>query len=158
MGREIIWDFKPVNKMLLNVEASLQPLKQGCFLTAALWVPFCKAQKAWAGIESLPSREIALCLRCRHFCMLCTSTKRSLWFVPIISSQDAPEWPGAARILIPVHPRALQTACPGVPYIVLPYLMPHFPAREVRSVRVLWRGHLHLHLGHACKPGACTAN
>lgn len=37
-------------------------------------------------------------------------------------------------------------------------LMPHFSAREERHMRILARGHLHLHLGHACKLGACTNN
>lgn len=37
-------------------------------------------------------------------------------------------------------------------------LMPHFPAREMRHMRILARGHLHLYLGHACKLGAWTDN
>lgn len=56
------------------------------------------------------SKEKSLCVSSadEHFSVLCTSTKHSLWFVPTIHSSEAPEQPGAARILLPDHPRAFQ--------------------------------------------------
>lgn len=105
---------------------------------------------------------------------LCSAERNH--FVPLVQIDASACWGPAQNIAFGLHPssthRKLQnsqnpvTCAPqGFPdtlprralhYIAI--LMPHFPAREVRHMRILARGHLHLHLGHACKLGACTDN
>lgn len=141
-----IWDFGSVNKKLLTLEAPLQSLKQGFFLTAALGGPFCKVQKAWVGIEYLFSREKELCVSSADTSAGCASVRNSLyWLSTNRKLQSGQEQPGACYPFTP----ALSNSCPGVPYNVT---LPHW---WHTSLPGRW-GHLRLHLGHTCELGACT--
>lgn len=141
-GREIWWDFRFVNKKLLNLEGSLQPLKQGLFFMAAPGVSFGKIKEARVGIKSLFSRE-------NHFVSLVQTDTYGCWgpaqntafgLYPsstIGSSRTARNSQNPVTCSPQGFPDTLLRR--ALHYIAI--LMPHFSAREVRHT-----GHLHLHL------------
>lgn len=154
-GREIRRDFRFVNKKLLNLEGSLQPLKQGLLRMAAPGVSFCKIKEAQVGIKSLFSRE-------NHFVSLVQTDTSACWgpaqntafglylSSAIGSSRTARNSQNPVMCSPQGFPDTLLRR--ALHYIAI--LTPHFSAREVRHTRILARGHLHL--GHACKLGAWT--
>lgn len=114
-----MWGFRSVNKTLLNLETSLQPLKEGCFFLVQLWEYLSarhgKPERAFSLCSAERNRLVSLVQTLlhvhQHRTLVCTDHQLS----------GAPEWPGVTKILFPVHPRAFQTACLGAPYVTLPY-------------------------------------
>lgn len=105
-----MWGFISVNKTLLNLETSLQPLKEGFFLVQLREYLSARHRKPeWAfSLCSVKGNHLVSLVQTplhvhQHRTLACTDHQHS----------GAPEWPGVTKIPFPVHLRAFQTACPG---------------------------------------------
>lgn len=130
-----------------------------------------RACSSWQLQEYLPARH-----RKPEWAFSLSSAERNR-FVSLVQTDTSARWGPAQNTAFGLHPSSTigssrtarnsqnpvtyspQDFPDTLPRHALHYiaiLMTHFSSREVRHMRILARGHLHLHLGHACKLGACT--
>ena len=121
-GGELIWDFRYVNKKLLNVEASLQSLKW-LLPNGSSGSTFLQGTGLSGHLVFVQQRESALCRWAQTDTSACCAPAQNAACSAYRPStcrklQSGQEQPGSCYLLTP---GASQTACKGVPYVVLPW-------------------------------------